>query len=120
MALAHPVQTHIWESTLDAQYLPYLRDHRIQGATALPMSVYIEMAQAATKEALGTGEYSLKEIELKKLLLLPEKGSQKVQVVLSSDTSNQTVFFIYSHAVGVPDQPHNLWTLYATGKIQTL
>jgi acyl transferase domain-containing protein len=120
MALAHPAQTHIWESTLDAQYLPYLRDHRIQGATALPMSVYIEMAQAATKEALGTGEYSLKEIELKKLLLLPEKGSQKVQVVLSSDTSNQTVFFIYSHAVGVPDQPHNLWTLYATGKIQTL
>jgi acyl transferase domain-containing protein/acyl-CoA synthetase (AMP-forming)/AMP-acid ligase II/acyl carrier protein len=118
-ALAHPANTHIWESTLDTQDLPYLRDHRIQGAVALPMSVYIEMAQAASREALGTGKYSLKEIELKKLLLLPEKGFQKVQVVLSSDTSNQTIFFIYSHAVGAPDQPRNLWTLYATGKIQT-
>ncbi|GCE20005.1 hypothetical protein KDK_38050 [Dictyobacter kobayashii] len=119
VALVHPVRMHVWESTLDVQRLPYLKGHRIQGSTALSMSAYIEMAQAATREALGTQTYSLKEIELKKLLLLPEEGSQKVQVVLSADAQDQATFNIYSHAVGAPDQPHDHWTLHATGKIQT-
>ncbi|GHO83338.1 type I polyketide synthase [Dictyobacter formicarum] len=119
VALVHPVRMHVWESTLDTQQIPYLKDHRIQGLAALSLSTYIEMAQAATREAFGTNNYSLKEIELKKLLLLPEEGSQKVQVVLSADTQDQATFTIYSHAVGAPDQPHDHWTLHATGKIHT-
>ncbi|GCF09103.1 type I polyketide synthase [Dictyobacter arantiisoli] len=119
MALAHPASIHVWESTLDIQDLPYLRDHRIQGSMALPISVYIEMAQAASREALGDRKHILKEIELKKLLLLPETGSQKVQVVLSYDSNQQASFSIYSHTIGMPEQPHSLWTLHATGKIQS-
>jgi acyl transferase domain-containing protein len=118
MALVHPVSMHVWESTLDVQKLPYLKDHRIQGAIALPISAYVEIAQAATREAFGAGKHILQEIELKKLLLLPEKGSQKVQVILSSNASNQTAFQIYSHTVGAPDQPPEQWTLHAAGKIQ--
>ncbi|GAC1671278.1 MAG: hypothetical protein PVS3B1_10540 [Ktedonobacteraceae bacterium] len=117
VALVHPAHIHIWESALDKQRLPYLNDHRIQGAMALPISAYVEMAQAATTEAFGKGKHVLREIELKKLLLLPEKGSQKVQVVLSSDAHEQVSFHIYSHAAGAPDQPHEDWTLHATGKI---
>jgi acyl transferase domain-containing protein/acyl-CoA synthetase (AMP-forming)/AMP-acid ligase II/acyl carrier protein len=120
MALVHPVSMHVWESTLDVQNLPYLKDHRIQGAIALPISAYVEIAQAATCEAFGRRKHVLQEIELKKLLLLPEKGSQKVQVVLSSNANNQTAFQIYSHTVGAPDQPHEQWTLHAAGKIQQL
>ncbi|GCE27475.1 hypothetical protein KDA_29590 [Dictyobacter alpinus] len=120
VALVHPARIHVWESTLDTQHLPYLKDHRIQGSAALPISVYIEMAQAATKEALGDDQkYRLEAIELKKLLLLPEKGPQKVQVVLASDGQQQATFTIYSHAVGAPEQPHDHWTLHATGKIHT-
>ncbi|BCL81047.1 FAAL and PKS domain-containing protein [Ktedonobacteria bacterium brp13] len=118
MALVHPVRMHVWESSLDTHHLPYLKDHRIHGAIALPISAYVEMAQAATREVFGVGQHILQEIELKKLLLLPEKGTQKIQVVLSSDTNNQTAFQIYSHTVGAPDQPPEQWILHAAGKIQ--
>jgi acyl transferase domain-containing protein len=118
MALVHPVRMHVWESSLDTHHLPYLKDHRIHGAIALPISAYVEMAQAATREVFGVGQHILQEIELKKLLLLPEKGTQKIQVVLSSDANNQTAFQIYSHTVGAPDQPPEHWILHAAGKIQ--
>lgn len=117
IALVHPAHIHVWESALNKQHLPYLNDHRIQGAMALPISAYVEMAQAATTEAFGEGKHVLKEIELKKLLLLPEKDSQKVQVVLSSDTNDQVSFHIYSHVAEAANQPKTDWTLHATGKI---
>lgn len=118
MELVHPVGIHVWETALDKQRLPYLSDHRIQGAMALPVSVYVEMAQAATVEVYGPGAHVLTELELKKLLLLPEQGPQKVQVVLSSDANEHVSFQVYSHAAGLPEQPHNQWTLHATGKIR--
>ncbi len=118
MALVHPAQMHVWETALDRQRLPYLNDHRVQGAMALPVSAYIEMAQAAVEEALGEGSYMLTDLELKKLLLLPEQGSQKVQVVLSSDANELASFHVYSHTTGVPDQPRTAWTLHATGKVR--
>ena len=116
VALVHPAHIHVWESALEKRRLPYLNDHRIQGAIALPISAYVEMAQAATAEAFGKGKHVLKEIELKKLLLLPEKGSQKVQVILSSDSNEQVSFHIYSHVAGAA--PSQDWTLHATGKIK--
>jgi len=115
--LVYPPGTHIWETALDRRQLPYLSDHRIQGAMAAPISLYIEMAQAAATEALGTKSHVLADIELKKLLLLPEHGSQKVQVVLASDANNDVSFSVYSHAAGVPEQPRQQWTLHASGKI---
>jgi acyl transferase domain-containing protein len=109
---------HVWESALEKQRLPYLNDHRIQGVIAVPISVYIEMIQAAAAEAFGQRPYVLKEIELKKLLLLPEEGAQKVQVVLSTSADTQHLsFHVYSHATGVPEQPRDSWTLHVSGQI---
>jgi acyl transferase domain-containing protein/acyl-CoA synthetase (AMP-forming)/AMP-acid ligase II/acyl carrier protein len=116
--LVVPSNVHVWETALDKQRLPYLNDHRIQGAMAVPVSLYIEMAQAATVEVFGPGAHKLTEIELKKLLLLPERGPQKVQVVFSSDANEHVSFHVYSHSVGVPDQPRNLWSLHASGKVR--
>lgn len=119
--LVYPASMHIWETALEKQRLPYLNDHRIQGVMAVPISVYIEMIQAAATEAFGQGPHVLKEIELKKLLLLPELGAQKVQVVLSALASTQDArhlsFHVYSHATGAPEQPRNSWTLHASGQI---
>jgi acyl transferase domain-containing protein len=116
--LAYPAGTHVWEIDLDKQRFPYLNDHRIQGALAIPVSVYIEMAQAAAVEAFGPGMHMLTELDLKKLLLLPERGAQKVQVVLSTAEKKSIMFHVYSHSAGLPEQPRNLWTLHASGKIR--
>jgi hypothetical protein len=95
-----------------------LNDHRVQGAMALPVSVYVEMAQAAMVEVLGLGTHVLTELELKKLLLLPEEGAQKIQVVFSSEEKEHVLFHVYSHSVGMPEQPRSAWTLHAAGKIR--
>jgi acyl transferase domain-containing protein len=115
--LAYPAGMHAWETLLDKQRLPYLNDHRIQGIIALPISVYIEMIQAAAVEAFGQGPHVLKDIELKKILLLPEQGAQKVQVILSQDAQKHASFRIYSHSTGVPEQQRDSWTLHASGEI---
>jgi acyl transferase domain-containing protein/acyl-CoA synthetase (AMP-forming)/AMP-acid ligase II/acyl carrier protein len=118
MELVYPTGVHVWETALDKQRLPYLSDHRIQGAMAVPVSLYIEMTEAAVVEVFGPGAHELAEIELKRLLLLPEQGSQKIQVVLAPQADNQVVFQVYSHTVNVPEQPRHLWTLHASGKVR--
>jgi acyl transferase domain-containing protein/acyl-CoA synthetase (AMP-forming)/AMP-acid ligase II/acyl carrier protein len=118
-SLVHPAGIHVWETALNVQRLPYLNDHRIQGVMAVPISVYLEMAQAATVEAFGPGKHLLTDFQLKKVLFLPEKSSQHVQVVLSSDANQQTSFHVYSHAAGMPDQPRGQWVLHASGKIHS-
>ncbi|GHO54366.1 type I polyketide synthase [Ktedonobacter robiniae] len=115
--LVYPAGTHVWESVLDPRSLSFLSGHRIQGAIAAPVSLYIEMALAAALEAFGAGPHTLAEIELKKLLIVPEQGAQKVQVVLSATAPEQAVFHVYSHAAGLPNQPRQDWTLHASGKI---
>jgi len=117
MELTYPTGIHVWETELDKQQLPYLSDHRIQGAIALPISAYIEMIQAAALEAFGQGLRVLKEIELKKILFLPEQGAQKVQIALSTDAQKHISFHISSHPPGAPEQPRDQWALHATGEI---
>jgi acyl transferase domain-containing protein len=116
--LVYPAGLHVWEVELDRLRLAYLNDHRIQGALAVPVSMYIEMAQAASAEAFGSRAPMLAELELKKVLFLPEQGTQKVQVVLSTDVQEQVSFHVYSHSAGMPEQLRNLWTLHASGKIR--
>ncbi|MBV9688914.1 MAG: AMP-binding protein [Ktedonobacteraceae bacterium] len=110
LEVAHPSPLHVWETTLDKRALPYLNDHQVQGITAVPVSAYIEMAQAAATDALGEGKHILADIELKKLLLLPGEEPPRIQVVLSNETHEQIAFHVYSRS-------HNAWTLHATGKI---
>jgi acyl transferase domain-containing protein/acyl carrier protein len=119
MELVYPAGVHAWETVLGRERLPYLNDHRIQGVMAVPVSLYIELALAATMEVFGEkGAYILTEIELKKLLFLPEKGSQRIQVILATGAYEQVSFQIYSPSVGVRDQPRHLWTLHVSGKIR--
>lgn len=116
--LVYPAGVHIWETALEKQRLPYLQDHRIQGIMAVPISAYIEMVHAAATEALGPGAHELKEIELKKLLLVPEQGVQNVQVVFTTDAQKHVSFQVYSHSLGVPEQPREQWTLHVSGEVQ--
>jgi len=44
--LPYPAGTRFWETTLDKNSRPYLRDHSIEGVAVLPASVYVEMALA--------------------------------------------------------------------------
>ena len=81
MANAEPT----WEAKLDAEHLPYLQDHRIQGNVLFPAAGYIEMATQAVRAMTGGAEAAIADIELRKALFLPDTEAASVQLSFSSD-----------------------------------
>jgi acyl transferase domain-containing protein/NADPH:quinone reductase-like Zn-dependent oxidoreductase/acyl carrier protein len=64
-----------WEVRLDLRLAPYLADHRVQHATVLPATAYLELAFAAAREALGAAACELTGVKLSSpCFLVPEKA----------------------------------------------
>jgi NADPH:quinone reductase-like Zn-dependent oxidoreductase len=105
---------HFWESNLSPQFLAYLADHKLQGASLLPATAYVEMALAASAEVLDNTPFALTEIEFKKALFLGEAGASTVQTILYAGAPGQMHFRVYSRPAG--NDGRDSWTLHATGK----
>jgi len=108
--------SRIWDVGVNTGFLPYLKDHRLQGAIILPGAFYIEVALAAAAEAFGETPRILEDIAFHKMLVLPENGTRSLQAVLSEAEGGQAVFRFYSYPEGV-DNGDESGTLYASLKI---
>ncbi|MGV9268406.1 non-ribosomal peptide synthetase/type I polyketide synthase [Kitasatospora sp. NPDC003701] len=80
-----------WEARLDAEALPYLEDHRIQGRVLFPAAGYLEMAVQAVRALTGGADAALAGIELRKALFLPDEESRAVQLTLSAENGSFTI-----------------------------
>jgi myxalamid-type polyketide synthase MxaB len=108
--------THFWEMELSTHLLPYLGDHRVQGAAVLPAASYLEMALSASAEVYGPGSHSVEGMEFSKALFVPEDGEREVQLVLSPRMVGDASFQLYSPPAGATDgEP---WTLHAGGTVR--
>jgi acyl transferase domain-containing protein/acyl carrier protein len=120
----HLTGTHFWETTLDKKAMPFLDDHRIEGALVLPASFYLEMALAAAVEAFGAEPFVMKDVEFHKALFIHESATPIVQVILSPGTDGASQFHIYGwrgevpHSVGEAAPSGAVWTLYSSGNIR--
>ncbi|HSS77881.1 MAG TPA: SDR family NAD(P)-dependent oxidoreductase, partial [Thermoanaerobaculia bacterium] len=110
--LGHLGRAMLWENDLDARRLPYLLDHRFEGAVVVPAAVYLEMALAAAAEAGLVGPRP-QEVRFLAPLILPEDGSRRVQVELRRDGGEAAASFrIFSRAAA------GGWTLHASGSFR--
>ncbi|MFB8198768.1 non-ribosomal peptide synthetase/type I polyketide synthase [Kitasatospora purpeofusca] len=80
-----------WEARLDAEALPYLEDHRIQGDVVFPAAGYLEMAVQAVRALTGGTDAALADVELRKALLLPDDESRAVRLTLCAEQGTFTV-----------------------------
>ncbi|MEI7031841.1 non-ribosomal peptide synthetase/type I polyketide synthase [Streptomyces pratensis] len=80
-----------WQARLDTESLPYLADHRIQGAVVFPAAGYLEMAAQAVLRLTGRSTAVLADIDLRKALFLPDGEDRAVEVSLSLETAAFTV-----------------------------
>ncbi|MEV7831701.1 amino acid adenylation domain-containing protein [Streptomyces subrutilus] len=80
-----------WEARLDAEALPYLEDHRIEGSVLFPAAGYLEMAVQAVRAVTGGTDAVLTDIHLRKALFLPDGDGRTVQLTLSAQTGDFTV-----------------------------
>src|ERR1700753_982779 len=108
--------SRIWDVDVNIGFLPYLKDHRLQGAIILPGAFYVEVALTAAAAAFGETPRILEDIAFHKMLVLPENGIKSLQAVLSDAEGGQPIFRFYSYPEGV-DNGDESGTLYASLKI---
>ncbi|OBK19150.1 sulfolipid-1 biosynthesis phthioceranic/hydroxyphthioceranic acid synthase, partial [Mycobacterium asiaticum] len=65
-------ERHVWQSDIGTEALPWLDDHQIHGATALPGAAYCEMALTAARTVLGDA-CEVRDVKFEQLLLLDEQ-----------------------------------------------
>ncbi|WP_131732486.1 type I polyketide synthase [Actinomadura formosensis] len=103
----------VFTSRLSVRSHPWLADHTIGGVVVVPSAGLVELAVRAGDEA---GCAVLGELVVENLLVLPEHGGVRVQVVLSgpADDGSRTVD-VYS----LSEDGADVWTRHATGQLLT-
>jgi len=118
-ALAQPGSSVMWESDLSLRALPWLGDHRVQGAVIVPATAYIEMALAAARRLPVPGSLEVTDFQNLKPILLDESTVWRVQVSLQDQPGG------WAFAVHGREGPAGLdasapWTLHASGAIASV
>ncbi|HEX6862059.1 MAG TPA: type I polyketide synthase, partial [Thermoanaerobaculia bacterium] len=108
--LASPMPS--WQQDLDLRALPWLADHRIQGALVVPGVFYILTALAAARRSLGGGPAFVQWVELQRALFIPEDGAPRMRLELSPEDGTFEVFG------RTPDRDAQ-WTRHARGSLVT-
>lgn len=78
-----------WRNVLRTEDLPWLRDHKMQSLTTFPFAAFVSMAiEAASQRAALRGvefqSFSLREIQVKRPLLLEDGAEYEVQTSFSA------------------------------------
>ncbi|WP_158019083.1 sulfolipid-1 biosynthesis phthioceranic/hydroxyphthioceranic acid synthase [Mycobacterium basiliense] len=65
-------ERHVWQANVGTEALPWLADHQIHSAPALPGAAYCEMALAAARTILGDAA-EVRDVRFEQMLLLDEE-----------------------------------------------
>ena len=115
IALAGQPGTHVWEMDIGVVELPSLSDYRVRGSAAVPAALCIEVALSAARQLLGREITTLEGVLLKQPLLLPEEGTQRVQLSVTVETPETASFKLWSlGGAGARTD----WTLHSSGIIR--
>jgi acyl transferase domain-containing protein/surfactin synthase thioesterase subunit/D-arabinose 1-dehydrogenase-like Zn-dependent alcohol dehydrogenase/acyl carrier protein len=95
-ALSTLAQANLWESTLELKQLPWLRDHRVQGAVVFPGAGYLEMALACGHQLFGAEPFEVAEVSLVEALGLTGEAPVQLQVVTTEEQPGRLRFQLAS------------------------
>jgi len=77
-----PAALAIFESTISAERLPWLSDHRVFGTLVVPGAALLEWAQAAADAQLGEGTHQIAELVVARALVVGDDETRRAQAVL--------------------------------------
>ena len=107
----------IYETVLDVEAMPFLKDHCVGGVPVLPAAGYAALVADAAADALGLSEVSICELELCHTMRFEaESAGRIVQTVLIPDRRGKAEFQILSRPYA--GDSGDRWVLHATGTIQ--
>lgn len=100
MTLSTKPSTHVWEATLDGHRLPWLADHRVQGAIVFPGTAYLEMAFSAGLVVFGKEPFLISDLALIEALVFAGPRAVPVQTVLTEEQPGRQRFQVASRVLG--------------------
>jgi epothilone polyketide synthase D len=108
--------TWVCEVVLDPKRLPWMPDHRIQGAALFPAAGYIEMALAVGAEVALGASIEVADVDISQVLALPETGGVVVQVVASAHALGSWRVQVASRGAGERDAAE--WVVHARATVR--
>jgi acyl transferase domain-containing protein/surfactin synthase thioesterase subunit/acyl carrier protein len=84
-SLSTQSHAHLWETTLELRQVPWLQDHRVQGAVVFPGAAYLEMALAGGRQLFGLEPFEVSDVSLVEALVLTGDTGVQLQVVTSEE-----------------------------------
>ncbi len=110
-----------WDVELGLEHLPYLKDHRVQGASILPAADYLDWALSAAQESLGSGPWAVEGMRLDEALVLPEEQTRMAELLLEPGEEGKSASFKVSSFVPTPGVAGpEVWTTHVTGSVRML
>ncbi|HEX8112782.1 MAG TPA: beta-ketoacyl synthase N-terminal-like domain-containing protein, partial [Kofleriaceae bacterium] len=101
-----------WLVELDLASLPFLSDHRAQGATIFPAAGYVEMGLAVGHELLGAAPCVVEDLEFRKALFLSDNAPSTIEVAVQRSS--------HTFEVSTLTPGSDIWTGHAGGKVRAL
>jgi acyl transferase domain-containing protein len=111
-----PLKEVLFETNLTTLSFPFLAEHRPFGVAIAPVAVYLLMALDASEEVFPNTTHSLAEISVNRALILEEGKDQKAQLILTTASSGEVTFHLYSQSDYEGKEPR--WTLNGSGRLR--
>ncbi|RIK32671.1 MAG: beta-ketoacyl synthase [Anaerolineae bacterium] len=111
--LRSPLKEVQFESTLNAESVSFLNDHRVNGMAIMPATGFIEMGLAAARLGLGFESPILQDVIIHAPLTLQAEGERVVQTILSIEADGRALLQVFSS--DAPERSE--WQAHLTGTI---
>jgi acyl transferase domain-containing protein/acyl carrier protein len=99
-----------WESAINAQRLPYLADHRVDGLVVLPGAAYVEAALALHSKLYGQQALVLEDLRFRKALVVAADDEPVLRVECDERSLEFTI-------TSRPRSPQGQWSQHAAGRL---
>jgi len=90
-------ERHVWQADIGTDALPWLADHLVHGAAALPGAAYCEMALIAARTVFGNAS-EVRDVRFEQMLLLD--GETEVSLVATAETPGALTFAVETNRDG--------------------
>ncbi|MEP7052422.1 MAG: type I polyketide synthase, partial [Pseudomonadota bacterium] len=105
-----------FEADVQAEHVPFLRDHRVSGRLILPAAAFVDMALSAGQRVFDSAQ-QLEDLVIAEPLVVGEEETRRVQTVIRRQEDGAATFQILSAGTD-HDEPE--WRTHARGSLRAL
>jgi acyl transferase domain-containing protein len=113
-----PLSQILFETQFDLTRQSFLHDYRIHDTTAVPATIYAEMAFAAATETRGPGAYTFKDVVIHQQLFLSPDRPQTIQSIIEPVDDKTLTIQIFSLDEASGTRQQETWIRHASGMLQ--